>query len=84
MEPDTPSGSREALLPPPEGSATDASLASKLKLAFRLSWLVNWLLLGLKVLAVVVSGSKAVLASTADSAGKVMKEARQHLIKVTV
>lgn len=41
-----------------------------MRLAFRLSWLVNWLLLGLKVLAFVVSGSKAVLASTADSAGE--------------
>lgn len=66
MEPDTPSASREALLPPAEGSA--ANSGSQLKLAFLLSWVVNWLLLGLKVLAFLVSGSKAVLASTADSA----------------
>jgi divalent metal cation (Fe/Co/Zn/Cd) transporter len=35
----------------------------------RLSWVVNWLLLGLKIAAYVVSRSKAVLASLADSGG---------------
>jgi divalent metal cation (Fe/Co/Zn/Cd) transporter len=40
-----------------------------LKLAFRLSWAANWLLLGLKIAAFVVSRSKAVLASLADSGG---------------
>lgn len=35
----------------------------------RLSWAVNWLLLGLKIVAYAVSRSKAVLASLADSGG---------------
>ena len=49
----------EALLPPAAGTPSSAHI----KLAFKLSWAVNWALLGLKVLAFAVSHSKAVLAS---------------------
>jgi hypothetical protein len=51
-------------------SADDADHSLHVARAFQLSWVVNWLLFALKVYAFAVSSSKAVLASMADSAGK--------------
>lgn len=59
----------------PEHQATGGRVANAnshswhLNLAYKLSWVVNWLLLGIKIYAFAVSRSKAVLASMADSAG---------------
>jgi hypothetical protein len=44
-------------------------LAQSQRVAVTASWLVNWFLLAAKIVAFVVSHSKAVLASLADSAG---------------
>lgn len=77
MEAPGPSSEATALLPVTESA--DAGFSFHLALAFKLSWVVNWLLLGLKVYAFVVSRSKAVLASMADSAGMVGSVVHGHV-----
>ena len=52
----------------PHDTATDPVLRRKLNTAFTLSWIVNIALLVAKIWAYVISDSKAVLASAADSA----------------
>ncbi|PRW57612.1 CDF membrane isoform A [Chlorella sorokiniana] len=63
-------GNAAAPLLPPAGpsAASNGALARHLKMATRLSWAANWLLLVLKIAAFALSMSKAVLASLADSA----------------
>lgn len=58
--------SSEPLLPM---AAEAGEFKERIELATQLSWVVNWLLLFLKAAAFALSGSKAVLASLADSAG---------------
>jgi hypothetical protein len=65
-----PSDSESELEEPllPLDTALDPQLRRKLNTAFTLSWIVNILLLVSKIWAYLVSDSKAVLASAADSA----------------
>ena len=53
---------------PPAPAPADAALRRRLDRALLFSWIVNLLLMAAKAWAVVTSGSKAVLASAADSA----------------
>ncbi len=64
------SAAASPLLPPAGPSPVgNGAVERHLKLATRLSWVANWLLLVLKIAAFALSMSKAVLASLADSAG---------------
>lgn len=56
-----------------------ANYAFHLTLSVQLSWVANWLLLALKILAFAVSRSKAVMASMADSAGEEESKGCLHM-----
>lgn len=68
MDTSSPNEELESLLPAGSPSGGEAQ-AKHISLAFKLSWVVNWLLLAMKAYAFAVSASMAVLASLADSAG---------------
>lgn len=53
-----------------ERDEADESQNRRLNYAFIASWIVNWFLLGAKIYVFVTTGSKAVLASMADSGGE--------------
>lgn len=57
-------------LPIPEGDAESKDMKLKrTTYATRASWIVNWLLLFIKLYVVIFSKSKSVVASLVDSAG---------------
>lgn len=68
-EPPPPADSSSETQKPSQKNLTEDS-DKKLQWGFRLSWAGNWILLAAKLYAFVASRSKSVLASLADSAGK--------------